>query len=94
MLIEENEKKRQAQLANTAPVVHAPPVVQPAVQPGYVQPQGQLRAPGRRGAGRLRPAPRDKSSGGYAPQGQVVGVSLPARAARGAGSTRPWPREP
>ena len=39
MLIEENEKKRQAQLANTAPVVHAPPVVQPVVQSGYVQPQ-------------------------------------------------------
>ena len=40
MLIEENEKKRQAQLANAAPVVHAPPVVQPGyVQPGYGQPQ-------------------------------------------------------
>ena len=69
MLIEENEKKRQAQLANTAPVVHAPPVVQPAVQPGYV--------PQRRGAGRLRlPAissthgasRRELLSPGYAPQ--------------------------
>ena len=39
MLYEENEKKRQAQLANAAPIVHAPPVVQPAVQQGYVQPQ-------------------------------------------------------
>ena len=62
MLYEENEKKRQAQLANAAPIVHAPPVVQPAVQQGYVQPgyapQGQV-------VGAYPPAPPQP---GYAPQ--------------------------
>ena len=76
MLIEENEKKRQAQLANTAPVVHAPPVVQPVVQPGYVQPQvvqGGYGAPqGTVVQGGYAPQP------GYAPQGQVVGSYPPA----------------
>ena len=69
MLIEENEKKRQAQLANTAPVVHAPPVVQPAVQPGYVQPgYGQPQV----------------VQGGYGvPQGQVVGSYPPAPPVQG-----------
>ena len=66
MLYEENEKKRQAQLANAAPIVHAPPVVQPAVQQGYVQPgyapQGQV-------VGAYPPAPPQP---GYAPQGTVV----------------------
>ena len=66
MLYEENEKKRQAQLANAAPIVHAPPVVQPQVQQGYVQPgyapQGQV-------VGAYPPAPPVQ---GYAPQGTVV----------------------
>ena len=67
MLIEENEKKRQAQLANTAPVVHAPPVVQPVVvQGGYGAPQGTVVQGG------YAPQP------GYAPQGQVVGSYPPA----------------
>ena len=69
MLYEENEKKRQAQLANAAPIVHAPPVVQPQVQQGYVQPQvvqGGYAQPGY--------APQQ----GYAPQGQVVGAYPPA----------------
>ena len=73
MLYEENEKKRQAQLANAAPIVHAPPVVQPAVQQGYVQPgyapQGQV-------VGAYPPAPPAGQvyapQPGYAPQGTVV----------------------
>ena len=70
MFIEENEKKRQAQLANAAPVVHAPPVVQPVVQPGYVQPQVVQGGYG---------APQGTVvQGGYAPQGQVVGSYPPA----------------
>ena len=56
MLIEENEKKRQAQLANAPPIVHAPPVVQPVVQPGYVQPQPY-------------PPPTGQVVGSYPPQG-------------------------
>ena len=70
MLIEENEKKRQAQLANTAPVVHAPPVVQPAVQPGYVQPQ-PYPPPTGQVVGSYPPAPPQPAYG-YAPQGTVV----------------------
>ena len=70
MLIEETEKKRQAQLANTAPVVHAPPVVQPVVQPqaGYV-PQGAVVGayPPPPPAGQVY-APQP----GYVPQGTVV----------------------
>ena len=65
MLIEENEKKRQAQLANTAPVVHAPPV-QPVVQPGYVQPQvvqGGYAQP------QPYPPPTGQVVGSYPPQG-------------------------
>ena len=58
MLIEENEKKRQAQLANAPPVVHAPPVVQPVIQPGYA-PQGQV-------VGAYPPAP--PAGQVYAPQ--------------------------
>ena len=71
MLYEENEKKRQAQLANAAPIVHAPPVVQPAVQQGYVQPQvvqGGYGAPQGQVVGAYPPAP----PAGYAPQGTVV----------------------
>ena len=74
MLYEENEKKRQAQLANAAPIVHAPPVVQPAVQPGYVQPQGY--APQGQVVGAYPPAPPAGQvyapQPGYAPQGTVV----------------------
>ena len=70
MLAEENEKKRQAQLANAAPIVHAPPVVQPAVQPGYVQPQVVQ--------GGYAPQPSYAPQPGYAPQGQVVGAYPPA----------------
>ena len=70
MLIEENEKKRQAQLANAAPVVHAPPVVQPAVQPGYVQPQ-PYPPPTGQVVGSYPPAPPQPAYG-YAPQGTVV----------------------
>ena len=66
MLIEENEKKRQAQLANTAPVVHAPPVVQPAVQPGYVQPQV---VQGGYGQPQPYPPPTGQVVGSYPPQG-------------------------
>ena len=66
MLYEENEKKRQAQLANAPPVVHAPPVVQPVVQQGYVQPQAGYAPQG----AVVQP--------GYAPQGQVVGAYPPA----------------
>ena len=76
MLIEENEKKRQAQLANTAPIVHAPPVVQPAVQQGYVQPQAGYAPQGavvQPGYGQPQVV-----QGGYAPQGQVVGAYPPA----------------
>ena len=83
MLIEENEKKRQAQLANTAPVVHAPPVVQPVVQPGYVQPQVVQGgyAPQGTVVGAYPPAPPQPGyaqapmatgtvvQGGYAPEG-------------------------
>ena len=67
MLTEENEKKRQAQLANTAPVVHAPPVVQPVVQSGYVQPQVVQGgyAPQGQVVGAYPPAPPVQ---GYAPQ--------------------------
>ena len=73
MLIEENEKKRQAQLANTAPVVHAPPVVQPVVQPGYVQPQGGYVQPGYVPQGQVVGAyPPAPPQPGYAPQGTVV----------------------
>ena len=81
MLIEENEKKRQAQLANTAPVVHAPPVVQPAVQPGYVQPQAGYAPQGavvQPGYGQPQVV-----QGGYAPQGQVVGAYPPAPPVQG-----------
>ena len=93
MLIEENEKKRQAQLANTAPVVHAPPVVQPVVQPGYVQPQvvqggyGQDTPP--RGlvvgaaptARQVAPATRPPVQVRlYAPQGTVVQGATSPRA--------------
>ena len=66
MLIEENEKKRQAQLANTAPVVHAPPVVQPVVQPGYVQPQV---VQGGYGQPQPYPPPTGQVVGSYPPQG-------------------------
>ena len=78
MLYEENEKKRQAQLANAAPIVHAPPVVQPQVQQGYVQPQvvqggyGQPQPyppPTGQVVGAYPPAPPVQ---GYAPQGTVV----------------------
>ena len=73
MLIEENERKRQAQLANAAPVVHAPPVVQPVVQPGYVQPQVVQGgyAPQGQVVGSYPPAPPQP---GYAPMatGTVV----------------------
>ena len=73
MLYEENEKKRQAQLANAAPIVHAPPVVQPQVQQGYVQPgyapQGAVVQPGY--------GQPQVVQGGYAPQGQVVGAYPP-----------------
>ena len=78
MLIEENEKKRQAQLANTAPVVHAPPVVQPVVQQGYVQPQvvqGGYGAPQGQVVGAYPPAAPQQGYApqpGYAPQGTVV----------------------
>ena len=65
MLIEENEKKRQAQLANTAPVVHAPPV-QPVVQPGYVQPQV---VQGGYGQPQPYPPPTGQVVGSYPPQG-------------------------
>ena len=71
MLAEENEKKRQAQLANTAPVVHAPPVVQPVVQQGYVQPQGGYAPQG------ALVQPGYGQPQGYAPQGQVVGAYPP-----------------
>ena len=66
MLYEENEKKRQAQLANAPPIVHAPPVVQPAVQPGYVQPQvvqGGYAQP------QPYPPPTGQVVGSYPPQG-------------------------
>ena len=65
MLIEENEKKRQAQLANAPPVVHAPPVVQPVVQQGYVQPQAGY-APQGQVVGAYPPAP--PAGQVYAPQ--------------------------
>ena len=64
MLAEENEKKRQAQLANAPPVVHAPPVVQPVVQQGYVQPQAGY-VPQGAVVGSYPPAPPQP---GYAPQ--------------------------
>ena len=70
MLIEENEKKRQAQLANAPPIVHAPPVVQPVVQPGYVQPQVVQG-----GYGQPQPYPP--------PTGQVVGAYPPAPPVQG-----------
>ena len=76
MLYEENEKKRQAQLANAAPIVHAPPVVQPQVQQGYVQPQAGYAPQGavvQPGYGQPQVV-----QGGYAPQGQVVGSYPPA----------------
>ena len=76
MLYEENEKKRQAQLANAAPIVHAPPVVQPQVQQGYVQPQAGYAPQGavvQPGYGQPQVV-----QGGYAPQGQVVGAYPPA----------------
>ena len=76
MLYEENEKKRQAQLANAAPIVHAPPVVQPQVQQGYVQPQAGYAPQGavvQPGYGQPQVV-----HGGYAPQGQVVGAYPPA----------------
>ena len=95
MLIEENEKKRQAQLANTAPVVHAPPVVQPVVQQvqpqaGYA-PQGAVVQPGYaspRAPGRLRaPAkswgpirPRRPSPDAPAATGTVVQAATSPRA--------------
>ena len=67
MLIEENEKKRQAQLANAAPVVHAPPVVQPGyVQPGYGQPQV---VQGGYGQPQPYPPPTGQVVGSYPPQG-------------------------
>ena len=76
MLYEENEKKRQAQLANAPPVVHAPPVVQPVVQQGYVQPQAGYAPQGavvQPGYGQPQVV-----QGGYgAPQGQVVGAYPP-----------------
>ena len=67
MLYEENEKKRQAQLANAAPIVHAPPVVQPQVQQGYVQPQVVQGgyAPQGQVVGAYPPAPPQPA---YAPQ--------------------------
>ena len=75
MLIEENEKKRQAQLANAPPIVHAPPVVQPVVQPGYVQPQ-PYPPPTGQVVGSYPPAPPAGQvyqgtvvQGGYAPEG-------------------------
>ena len=83
MLYEENEKKRQAQLANAAPIVHAPPVVQPQVQQGYVQPQGGYAPQGavvQPGYGQPQVV-----QGGYGqpqpyppPTGQVVGAYPPA----------------
>ena len=74
MLYEENEKKRQAQLANAAPIVHAPPVVQPAVQQGYVQPQAGY-APQGQVVGAYPPAPPQPSYApqpGYAPQAPMA----------------------
>ena len=59
-----------AQLANAPPVVHAPPVVQPVVQPGYVQPQPY-------------PPPTGQVVGAYPPAGQVVYAPQPGYAPQG-----------
>ena len=67
MLYEENEKKRQAQLANAAPIVHAPPVVQPAVQQGYVQPGYAPQAP--MATGTVVQGGYAAQPGGYQPEG-------------------------
>ena len=102
MLYEENEKKRQAQLANAAPIVHAPPVVQPAVQrlrqpqAGYA-PQGPLWRPPfpRRprdkcipAPARIRPPARSRAGGApRAPEPWFKAATRPGRQARRALST-------